>query len=500
MPAANPVLVYQLRRLVRNRVIVALMTLYLAAMSLFLFVALSSQATGFGGVFRGWFHFHYTSNFETATAIFLLLFYYVFTTVALVGFAATGTAGDRLREHPVAFTTISAWQTISGKLQFGFVVSGLFLTMTLPFLSVAFLMRGVDLRILFWTGLIYFCLMQLQHFVTVMFYSGASTVPRIVMFTFPWGLCQFLLSIFGLFATPSIAYEFIRRGDYGLVILLIALFLAFMLTAIVLTLVQLLPATSNRMMPVRVLLFVAHLGFLATLWGGVVYCGVMMKPMRRFLDVIDEVHIAFCFLFPYLFLIFICERDSLTPRVRPTVPRSFRGRLLAFPFYTGVAHAMVFALLLLSLEAAYVVSIWGINTSRHYCFWGNMNAISAGLLFFDYCATVLALHYLYLHRYFERQWNWVPLLSVFGGIFLLFLAAATLLPYNHFLRTFVNNIDFARLWFLPNPLWITDEPFIGKQLKLAVTWLLLLGIPAIPWWLVPRFRAFTRNESEQVSE
>ncbi len=498
MPNANPVLLYHLRQLVRNRVITTLMLLYLAAMTMFLFTALAAQATGAGSLtslpFSSWFNFQYSSNIATATALFLLTFYYTFTTVAMVVFAATHTAGDRLQEHPIFFSPLSPCRLVAGKLQFGFVMSFLFLTMTLPFLTVTFLMRGVDLRVILWTILTYFCLTQLQYFITVMFCAGVTTILRLVLFALPWGFCQFLLSIFGLFFANALGIEIVNRNDSGLAIVLTVLFFSFMFTAGTLSLVQFSPVSANRMVPVRILLAVFHLGFLTVLWIGTVYCGSAGHSVQYFVQIIDSGHAFLCFLFPYMFLIFICERDSWSPRILRTIPRSLAGRLFTFPFYTGAANAVVFCLLTFIFELAYIGSTGMIGSSRDYCFRMNLNALSAGLLFFDYCATVLLLYNRVLYRYYSRQWNWVPIFAVFASLAFGFFVLIFLVEFMglHAGRSIIYELE--NLWFLPNPVPFNDTGFIGKQLTLAVIWLIVLTIAGIGSWIACQWRQFERPD------
>ncbi len=493
MPNANPVLVYHLRQMVRSRVVVTLMLFYLAAMALPLFTGLAAHSVGGPLPLRNWLMFGPASIVETATvtAVFLLLFYYIFTTVTLVGFAITHTAVDRLREHPLFFSPLSAGRLISGKLQFSFVVSFLFLSLTLPFLAAAFLMRGVDIRIVFWTALVYFCLTQLQYFVTVMFYSGGTSITRIVLFTFPWGVCQFLLSVFGLFGAGTVVInQIVYNNDFNILVICGLLFLCFMLTTGVLALVQISPAPANRMLPVRVHLVAAHLGFLAVLWCYVIYGVITAQATWDSLGYINQAHTGFCCLFPYIFLVFICERDFLSDRIRRTIPRSFFGRIFTFPFYTGLAKAQAVCARVFVFELAYIASIWGINTSNFNDYWTNVNALSSGLLFFDYCTTAVLIYNLALHRFFSRQWNWVPVFGFFAVVLLFVIGVEIMHDFFRIGGGLVH--DLYDFWFLPNPLWIPEESFIVKQLTLAGVWLFILAVTGAPW-MHRRFRAFVRR-------
>lgn len=480
---SNPVFLYELRQIVRNQAILILFGLYLLGLVSFVGLAIipDSKLLEYLERFMPMFSFGSQREPGSSVASNVLCLYYVFTTFGLTAFAAIQTANDRLNENPMFYSTLPPWRIVTGKLQFAAMVSLLFLSTTLPFLSIAYLLRGVDLLAVFLAALMLYCLSLLQFYVAVMFYAGASNMFRVVFFSIPMLFIQFLLSLFGIFAAYELAHEIaIGREGPELVLILALFFLAFMLVACVLSLVQFSPNSSNRMMPLRILLTA-------------IQCCVIVAIIVSFF--LDDNHwggaianLFFCFLIPYFFLVFICERVEYSPRIRRTIPKLNVLRLLFFPFYTGAPNAMVWCMLLflleifshglISMDGRIVDSIWK-------PVW---NGLSAGLLFFDYCATALLLYNLVFYRRYSRQMIWFP---VFFGFVAVLVAFICILFSSFSLWKYED-----MLFFLPNPLCVDGETFIYRQLTLAVVWLIVLAIPGVPW-IVQHFNQFQPFEEEK---
>lgn len=476
---ANPVLIYELRQIVRNRVILAIFSLYLAILAVFVGASILPNAKILEEI-GNFFWYIGTPNQQNLGAFVAsgtLLIYYVFTAVVLMGFAALRTTTDRLNENPMFYSPLPAWRIVIGKLLFGIVVNLLFLSATLPFLCAAYLLRGVDILMLCWSVLIFGCLILLQYFITVMFYAGAIGMLRVIFLSLPMLFLQFLLSLFGLFVALSCASEISRGVDWGLAIILSLMFVVFMLVSGVLALVQFSPPTSNRMLPLRILLTSLHLAAIV----GVLLIA-LIKGWGNIHDMACAINLVFCFTFPYLFLIFVCERVEYSARIRRTIPEDFQLRLLVFPFYTGAANAIAWCLLAFILELIGLGFITSNTSLRSSMFWITLNGLSSGLLFFDYCVTALLLYNLVFYRSFPREMIWFPIFCFFAMMLVAFYLAIFMVR-----RVW----DFAEmLFFLPNPLCVDDNNFISMQLTLAVVWLIALMLPGLPW-IVRHFAKFT---------
>ena len=459
---------------------------YLAILSLFLIAAILPGE----GVFRqlgfvpDFLSFTWRTGYTTSVALMTLIIFYVFTTLSLVCFAAGRTIHDRIHENPVFYTTLPPGKIVLGKLLFGTVVSLLFLSVTLPFLSVVYTMRGVDPIMLVWATLIFYGLIQVQYFVTVMFYSGATNPLRAFLLTLPLGGIQILLTFAGLFGVTALAMSF-SFGDFAMprwvVALMLVSFFAVCLTfAAIFTLIQYSPPSSNRMLPVRLVLTAVQVLLLMLLLVSLVFTDNATHNLRS--NVIYQLigtQVFFCFTMPYFFPVFICERQEYSPRIRRTIPRSFWKRLLVFPFYTGAPNAMAWCVSAFLLEGLFLSIQAACFGSGYHWFDYGLNGLGAGLLFFDYCATVLLLYNILLYRYFSRSWNWVPVFALFGGFGgMIFFAILTGWPPGFEAALWLN---MDRLFFLPNPLCIDDVSFVRPQLYLALGWAVGLACLGLPW-------------------
>lgn len=483
---SNPVFLYELRQIVRNQAILVLFCLYLFGLASFVGLAIIPNSKWFEYLenFMPMFYFGSTMESGSNVAFNVLLLYYIFTTFGLTAFAAIRTANDRLNENPMFYSTLPPWRIVTGKLQFATTISLLFLSTTLPFLAIAYLLRGVDLLAVFLAALIFYCLSLLQFYVAVMFYAGASNMFRIMFFSIPMLFIQFLLSIFGIFAANALAHEIaIGREGPTLVLVLTLFFLVFMLIACILSLVQFSPKSSNRMMPLRIMLTAIQIGVVVA----IVVCLILGDHWVGAIA-----NLLFCFLVPYFFLVFICERVEYSLRIRRTIPKSNGLRLLFFPFYTGSPNAMVWCVFVFLLEILCLGLLSKDSGAR--LLEQNQNGLSAGLLFFDYCATALLLYNLIFYRRYSRQMIWFPVFIGFAAVLIAFICASfsgvPLWDYDDM------------LFFLPNPLCLSDDTFIKRQLALAVVWLIVLALPGVLWIAkhFNKFRSFDEEKEERQLE
>ncbi len=478
LPECNPILLFELRQLVRNRFVVWLMLLYLAVLVLFMGSVMLEQGSLFG--------VNDEQGRNAATG--LLVIYYGFTSAATLGFAVFKTAGDRLRESPVYFTTLSPWRTAWGKFLFGLVFALLFLCMTLPFFSVVYLLRGVDLyRFLFGLFTVSSSIIS-QYLYVIVFLSGARTVGRLVGLSLP--LAAILLSFFG--SSSMFIYHCLSVDVYGrFFVNQLALTCWGVGVMLLLATAQMSPETSNRMFPLRLTLTITQIVFAALFCGSGFFVPLSATSIAYLLNG------YFWTTFPQFFAVFICEREVLSHRQRKTIPTTLRGRLLAFPLYTGAANAMVWCFLALTLEIVTIGIAYLVNAlfrpsalSDEDTLRATMSSFSYGLLFLDYCATWLLLYQLILYRLFSRYWNWiVPFCILMVGHFafyLVILGGAGPLEW----------IDTPWFPLCRGHISSHDAWYITVQYAIAICWaMFLLGIGAP--WIRRSFQAFKRESADE---
>ncbi len=471
----NPITLFELRQLVRNRTVLIAVGLYLTAMIIAIgFMLTVKQPTSL--VFFGFGIGTAAKEFGHRAAVLLLLIYYVFTTLTLIGFGSVRIVADRLQENPIFQTTLPSWRFVLGKFWFGVITGLFFLSMTLPFLTVCYLMRGLDIRTLFFSVFLFFGMTQIQYLVAVAIYAGAKSVPRAVAWTFPFLFIEFFLSWFTILFIPNISLEYPHSPGLLLVALMCSIPMSILIgLSMLFALVQLSPETSNRMLPLRLGFTVVQILLAVGFLGGIMFFNT---SFREFADFLFGINYVYWFFYPLVFLVFICERDHLTPRIRQTIPKTQFRRCLAFPFYTGAANAMVWAVLSLLFEGVILFVHQFLSKGFNVNWSGYWSSFAFGLIFFDYAATTLLL---FPRRSFSRQWNWLPLFGLYAGIVLLaifgriilsmfgipdhawgLLATQYFLPFPRFGSTGVAwQLTIAAIWFIP--LAIIGVAWIGKH-------------------------------------
>lgn len=482
----NPVLLFELRQIVRNRTILGMMALYLCVMVLLLTGALL-EPTRLGQFIRSL--SFVPSGGDTPSVQFVIgvfWMYYIFTTAAMIGFGALRTAHDRVNESPMFYSTLSPWSIVWGKFLFGIVFSGLFLSMTLPFLSVAFLMRGVDVRSFLWGAAVLFMMTQLQYYLAVAFLAGSKSTVRAVVFSLPLLLVEFILTFYTLLAVPAAIIYLPTLSGWVQAGILLTLFgiVFFMLTipAYLLTTVQFSPETSNRMLPIR--LYVTVFPVLL----GLVICAVKIwcfLTSTNFEDTFSPLVVAgyiFLWTAPYLFLVFICEREKLSPRIRRQIPKNRWLRRLAFLFYTGAAGAVLwcFAFIILLFVFQLTNLDWLGTAFFNLDGWQVRRMVayfSSLLLFWNYCATTLLLYNVLFHRWLSRQWNWLPLFVLLTVMFLL----SFMMHWIGRVLGLSSSVDMDNWIFMPFP-WSTDKwGWLGVQMLINMFWTIVLFLIGRRW-------------------
>lgn len=133
----NPLLVRELRQMVRSRLIVLAIILYLTVLVGFFCVAMLAFLEGH--VSQDRFGFEMFLGFLGIAGWAAGL--------GVVGYTAIRASVDRINEDLLFYTAISPTENVRGRLICGLVLTLLFFSMSLPFLTISYLFRGVDVWI-----------------------------------------------------------------------------------------------------------------------------------------------------------------------------------------------------------------------------------------------------------------------------------------------------------------------------------------------------------------
>ena len=494
----NPVLVRELKQFVRNRLLLYFMMCYLLVLSLVAIVAMIEPS--FLGDLES-FTFHIVSfrdSSGTGLMRFVLLSFYTFTSVFLVLFGAIKMGFERLKNDLGYYTTLPPWRVISGKFLLGVVVSFLFFSIALPFLTIAYMMRGVGFDVMVYSAVYYYLFTLIQYSITLAFFSGAKTLKRVYVFGLALLLVQGFAWFFGFligsgfldgeFSKPQYAWPGFCTETL------------FMFMPLPLAVCQVSPESTNRMLPIRFAMTLMALLLVLSVFAQ--YINVTRSWGFDGLENIIYGLGFFTYLFlPYIILIGICEREQYTIRQRLRIPKSLLGRLLTFPFSTGAMNAIAWMIgYLLFLAGFYLFLEHGPSMGRYSSVFDDgfveevlKVCVPFSILLFDYAVTAFLLWKIVLHRFISREWLAFGVLGLSFGFYLT-VFAIDLLGWGYRYRELFNACFFLPIILPP----YVDDSSAFWQTFLAITWGIFLLAVLIPFQR-NAFRRFTRYEGTQLS-
>ena len=309
----NPVLVRELKQFVRNRLLLYFMWGYLGVLSVVTILAMIDPALlGFVETltrdlanFRG----------QASEGLFrlVLIGYFAFTSAFLILFGAIKMAFERLKNDLGYYTMLSPWRVISGKFLLGVVVSAIFLSIAMPFLTIAYMMRGIDLRIMIHSAIFFFLYTLILYSLTLAFFAGAKTLKRVYLFATALLLLLFIAFYIGF----GMGGEYLdgRLTHNGNAVSGFFIESLFVFMPLPLAICQISPESANRLLPIRLAMTGLAVLFMLSVF--------VQFLNAQFLWGFDSLENTFYglgfftyFIMPYLILIGMCEREQYTIRQR----------------------------------------------------------------------------------------------------------------------------------------------------------------------------------------
>ena len=480
---ANPILVRELRQTVRNRVILYGLQFYLLALVLAFFYAVFTHS-----IFAG-------SDMELGSKLFPILLNLTFyTTLASVLIYGAGRlVFERVNDDLMFYSTISPAGFVLGKMTCGLAISMMFYSVSFPFFTLIYLLRGVEITTLLLATAYSFCAVQLFLLMALVFFAGVNSWISAVV-----RLVAFLVCGGGLFFfTAMVFYDLILREQYqqgdaiwALIILSAAKFLLLPTLLFFLASCQFAPVEANRMWAFRITATVILLpSFVIGLFNFFPSPG--LSSIGIWIILVFYPFIFFCFLAMH-------ERERYGFRLRRNIPRSFLGRLAAFPFYTGNYNALAWlSCWFLLLIVAVPIYEWMVPGSR----WNNLKtlqvAFSAALLTYGYVSFTLYLWSKLLYRWVSKPWigsiTFALLLLAFVGNYtaVYFTDSLGLVEFTQVLHVF--------FLIVPNYLWVLPGPSDGSEWSVQLYF--SLGVFALFFAVnlretVRMFKTFQRAEPQ----
>lgn len=465
----NPVAVREFRQSVQVRGVIVILMLFLTV-----------NLCAIGG------YLTLSPNAETSTTagrdicMFLLGVLFV-TCIGLVplyvGFRMSRERNDANADL-LFITTLSPGAIVRGKYSVAMAITLLIFSICTPFLTVTYLLRGVDLPTIFFVlGIgLFFC--TASNALGVVVGSVGGTMGGRVLVGLGALFCLFYMVIGSIAMSGDFIYY--NRGMFyyfgtGVRCLwfYITSFLLFDALAIglcyVLATAMLSVKTSNRMFVPRLYITGCWIisGVIFAIW---CYLESTVEPIAVW-AVICGVCLSI------LLVTTLGERDSWTARVRRKIPDFFPMRVLAFLTYTGSAGGLAWWTLLFIATLSITLAINFAMGGRRWHPWMNEALTNVALIFgyvLCYCLTIAFLRLSIFRR----------LPSVALSVMAAFLGVVVCLgPY--FTAFFFEHNSWNVLpWYLlgsPMVLAMSNREAIAVAPAVVAAWLLLSLVVTVPW-------------------
>ncbi|MDR0390497.1 MAG: hypothetical protein LBH59_01215 [Planctomycetaceae bacterium] len=330
---SNPLLIRELRQFVRNKFIIVLINFYVLALvmaCLFVFaIDVGTLSTGLKG-----------KNLLLA----LTNFVFIASFLTIIIKTAWETANDKCNEDLMFYSTMKPSTIVLGKILSGAILTLLLMSITMPFVTLAYMLRGIGLDVVLIIMCEIFIIVQILNAFAIFVASSSKLKISAYVSIFIVTIASFCMYCFLIPVCASLIYN--DNSSYMNEVLRIAFFLESIFLALFIcgSIAMFSPPTSNRILPVRVLLTIILLiAIVYAFWGD-------FFPALSWHEDLLIVEVVSFVILPFIVLSIACERDQWSIRIRRNLPKSLLLRIILFPFYTGAACGIVwFFLILLTL-------------------------------------------------------------------------------------------------------------------------------------------------------
>jgi hypothetical protein len=479
----NPIVVKELRQAVQSRLVIAILLLFLLAnvlvVSGFLLLTIDATTSERGGQ-------------DLFDGLFVVLVSTCMVFVPL--YAAIRLTMERNDSNIdlLFITTIAPAAIIRGKFWAAVALTALIYSASMPYLTITYLLRGIDLPSIFFAlGVAFLCTAIVTMLAIFVGSIAGGLLLRILVFGgLLWlGGCMMAYTLMiGLSVVEmGLASIFSRRDGWGA----FGIAVAFGITAwglfYLLAVAAVSARSSNRMFPVRVFVTACWLIF------GVV-AGVCTLAYSSEGPVLIW-SVASIALLSVILGFTLAERENWTPRVRRYIPRSTPLRFLAWLFYTGSAGGVVWccALSAATLLGGYQVvgeftPVVGRSPAK------DVFEVMTGVLLFAWCYSMSGL--LVRRLIFPKS---VPLAGTTLGLALMGVCGTLPLLLSYLIHG--PNWRFETLpviFAVFNPL-VLQRPAADRTEALVIlsVWGVFGLVVNIPWFL-HQWHAFRRHEPKPI--
>jgi ABC-type transport system involved in multi-copper enzyme maturation permease subunit len=410
----NPIIVKELRQVVRGRFFWGLLILFLVFQCAVLSLSIADEGMSNSSV-----------GADTLNFLFLFLFLGCFAFIPLhTGFRFARERSENTEEL-LYITTITPRAIIRGKFIASLAFILIIFSAFAPFMSMTFFLSGVDMPMMFLLlcfGLL-FCAGATMMQITIGSLAHDKTIKNVLRGV---GIVIQFIMFFSLVSFTSESIRFGSTRLFGgsdplafiataIIIILGAIYFLYLAAAAVIA-----PAGSNRMKPLR--------KFLTLYWliGLVIAFFWAMFESNAFVTILAwgfiSVFIANCWI-----VISVCERDTISRRIAYELPEGSLGRRVAFVFSSGSAGGIVWTFsmivataIIIYLAGNVLYTVGHINRLKEDFF-----SFTIGFSCYILAYSLLAafIRRVFLKNYLSQRNTWVLTLmvSVFFALAPLFL-------------------------------------------------------------------------------
>ncbi len=439
----NPILVKELRQAVKSRVVIGILFVFLVFQLMIVTIGITTASD--------------QSLWSGGKRVFLsqqIVLYFTILT-ALPAYCGARMLSERTDPGGdyMFLNSLNPASIVIGKLFASLAIGFLVFSVCAPFMTLAYLLRGIDLVTIFSVlGLdLVLMMLAMQFALFASALPGGLVLKRLVSGAGFIGLLSFSVS------TNRGIWFMVESGTdnwWWIVPTLIPL-IAFFGYLFVYNIVLVGTAASNGMILVRLYLVTVILLIWSMLAAALKFWPT--GPAARFLP--PPEFLPNLFAYPLVFflglqlLVATCERDRIGARIAKTVPRWPFLRPLAFLFYSGSAGGILYAVLVIAMTFGLAIALGTFPVSGRPYNPRNLNPL---LIFVLYVYLYSLLGYLFRVGLFSRlikpEQTWI-LTAVFLGV----LSTAPniflyLLSSGH-----VNEAN-ARIWNAANPFYYFFSP------------------------------------------
>ncbi|MDR2643813.1 MAG: hypothetical protein LBC74_13590, partial [Planctomycetaceae bacterium] len=325
----NPLLIRELRQFVRNQFITILISFYVVALVAACLIVLSSAMA--------------TGSMTNGQKLFITLGYIMYITSFFVIVVRTSwnTASDKISEDLMFFSSMTPLTIVCGKMLSSIIVTLLLMSVTMPFVTMAYLWRGLEPQTIVIVFAIIFILLQILNAYAILVALSGKTKNANIQTLFS----TFILFFFSNGFLADMIHILIMKGSSSFLLnpifyISIVLSIGFIALLMCGATVVISPPNSNRSFPMRISLtsiFLITVGLI-----------VVLSKFFSTLPLTYYTYVAAITLIALITLtiFMVCERDQWSTRIRRNLPKSFFLRMIVFPFYSGAACGIVWILMM----------------------------------------------------------------------------------------------------------------------------------------------------------